>query len=401
MQNIVIVGGGFAGMWAALTAARELDGHADIGITLVSRDEYLTVRPRLYEVFSEGMRAPLGPTIAPVGINLQVGDAQSIDLKNKAVSVTGNDGKRTQLAYDRLVLAGGSEQRPLGIPGAAEFALDVDTFAGAQAFDHHLSDLLNSPDLPGRLTFVVVGAGFTGIEMATEMRNHIRAHSNGEIASKARVILIEREKVVGPDLGINPRPVAEAALRDARVEVRLGASIEKIEKRAIVLTSGERIETSTVVITAGLRANPLAQQLNATLDKQGRVVVDEMLRVNGVPEVFAAGDIACAQADAEHAALMSCQHAIPMGKHAGYNVAHDLLGSPLRAYSQPYYVTCLDLGESGALFTLGWDRKPDKMGAEAKQLKAMINTQWIYPPKGTRAAIIAAADLDAPWPPAV
>ena len=92
MQNIVIVGGGFAGMWAALTAARELDGHADIGITLVARDEYLTVRPRLYEVFSEGMRAPLGPTITPVGINLHLGNAQSIDLKNKVVSVTGNDG---------------------------------------------------------------------------------------------------------------------------------------------------------------------------------------------------------------------------------------------------------------------------------------------------------------------
>lgn len=400
MKNVVIVGGGFAGMWAALTAAREFaSADAEVGITLVSRDEYLTVRPRLYEAFSEGLRAPLMPLFGPLGISLKLGSVESIDATGKAVEVLEAGGRTTRLPYDRLVLAAGSVQRPLPIPGAAEFALDVDTFAGAQRFDEHLKAVLRGPDGPGRLGFVVVGAGFTGIEMAAELRTRIRLHADEETARKARVVLVERADAVGPELGANPRPTIEAALRDARVEVHLNSSVERIERHAVTLTGGETIAASTVVVSAGLQAQPLAAQLGATLDRQGRVHVDDNLRVNSVPGVFAAGDIAHASTDETHFALMSCQHAVPMGKHAGFNVAQDLLGRPLRTYRQPVYVTCLDLGESGAVFTTGWERKPEMTGAEAKALKRTINTQWIYPPTGDRSALLVAADIDAPWPP--
>lgn len=400
MKNIVIVGGGFAGLWAGLTAARELDRHGEtVRITLATKDEYLTVRPRLYEVFSEGLRAPLRPVLAPLGIHLQLGTVQNIDRQQRSVHLSVAGGERMALPYDRLILTAGSEQRPLEIPGAAEFALNVDTFAAAQAFDQHLQEVLRRPDRPGRLTFIIVGGGFTGIELATEMRTRIRAHSDAAVARKARIILIERGTVIGQHLGPNPRPAIEAALRDAQIEVYLGASVAQIEREAVVLTDEKRIDASTVVVTTGLRAHPLAAQLGAQVDRQGRVVVDEMLRVNGTTDIFAAGDVACAKADEQHTALMSCQHAIPMGKYAGYNAAHDLLGTPLRPYSQPTYVTCLDLGESGALFTVGWDRKPEKSGAVGKQLKQTINTQWIYPPSGNRETILAAADLDGIWPP--
>lgn len=402
MKQLVIVGGGFAGMWAALVAAREIDrGHGQVGVTLVSRDAYLTVRPRLYEVFTEAMRAPLASVLSPLGIELTIGKAIAVDCQGRCVEVARGDGTSEQLKYDRLILAAGSEQRPLEIEGAAEFTHSIDTFAAAQAFDQHLQEVLRSPAEPGALTFVIVGAGFTGIELATEMRNRIRVHSDADIAQKARVLLVERERVVGPDLGANPRPYVEAALRETSVETRLGVGIESIAKKAITLTSGERIETATVIVTAGLRAHPIAATLNTELDRQGRLVVDMNLRVKAVPEVFAAGDLAHANTDDDHVALMSCQHAIPMGKFAGYNAAHDLMGTPLRAYGQPVYVTCLDLGEAGALFTQGWDRVPENSGAETKKLKQMINTQWIYPPTGTRDAILAAADIDAPWPPAV
>ncbi len=399
MQHIVIIGGGFAGMWAALTAARESGNRGqNVRITLVSRDEYLTIRPRLYETFSEGLRAALIPVLTPLGIQLKIGSAQAIDVAERAVHVIGDGG---DLRYDRLVVAAGSEQRPLEIPGAAEFALNIDTFAAARAFDEHLRNVLRSPTRPGSLTFVIVGGGFTGIELAAEMRNRIRVHSDSETALKARIILIERETAIGPELGPNPRPGIEAALGGANVELHLGTSVARIEQDVVTLATGERIDSSTVVVTVGLRADPIASQLGAELDRQGRLVVDELLRVNGAAGVYAAGDIAHANTDDHHVALMSCQHAVPMGKHAGYNAANDLLGSPLRAYRQPNYVTCLDLGESGALFTVGWDRKPEMNGTEAKKLKQMINTQWIYPPSGSRDSILAAADIDAPWPPKV
>lgn len=401
MKNIVIVGGGFAGLWAGLTAARELDRYGEaVRITLATKDEYLTVRPRLYEVFSEGLRAPLRPALASLEIHLQLGIVQHIDLQQRSVHMSAAGGECMTLLYDRLILTAGSEQRPLEVPGAAEFALNIDTFEAAQSFDRHLRDVLHGPDRPGRLTFIIVGGGFTGIELATEMRTRIRAHSDAVVARKARIILIERGNVIGQHLGPNPRPAVEASLREAQIETYLGTSVAQIERDAVVLTDEKRIEASTVVVTAGLRAHPLAAQLGAQVDRQGRVIVDEMLRVSGTRDVFAAGDVACAKADAQHTALMSCQHAIPMGKYAGYNAMHDLLGMPLRPYSQPNYVTCLDLGESGALFTVGWDRKTEKSGAAGKQLKQTINTQWIYPPAGNRETILAAADLDGIWPPA-
>lgn len=401
MKRLVIVGGGFAGMWAALVAAREAATHGEeIRITLIAQDEYLTVRPRLYEVFTPQFRAQLTPVLAPLGIHLKVGTAQAIDRANRAVHVISGD-HHANLHYDRLVLAAGSVQQPLNIPGAAEFALSIDTFAQAEAFDQHLQQVLIEPERPGRLTFVIVGAGFTGIEIAAEMRNRIRAHTNEETARQARVILVERQNVVGPDLGENPRPVIETALNDAKVEILLECSLSSIDRAGITLTNGERIDAATVIVTTGLRANPLAAQLGVETDRQGRLIVDDQLRLKGTTEIYAAGDIACAKVDDTRVALMSCQHAIPMGKHAGFNAAHDLLGSPLRTYRQPDYVTCLDLGDYGALFTMGWERKIENFGAEVKSLKRMVNTQWIYPPSGSRDAILLASDIDAPWPPAV
>jgi NADH:quinone reductase (non-electrogenic) len=117
------------------------------------------------------------------------------------------------------------------------------------------------------------------------------------------------------------------------------------------------------------------------------------LRVPGLAGVFATGDAARATCDdAGNYALMSCQHATRMGAFAGNNAAADLLGVPTRPYHQKAYVTCLDLGEAGALFTRGWERKVEMVGDLAKKTKQGINTVWIYPPKAERAAALASAD---------
>lgn len=401
MNRILVVGGGFAGMWAALTAARELAlaGH-DAQVALVSRDDALTVRPRLYECFTPAFRAPLTPVLGALGIDLHLGTVHDIDVAARRVAMTAADGSAATLAYDRLVLATGSVQRPLPVPGAERHAFDIDTYVAAERLDRHLATLLSGVEIPGRLTFVIVGAGFTGIELAAEMRTRLRAHTDAATADRARIVLIERQDALGPDLGSNPRPHVQAALDAARVEIRLGTTLREITGEGVVLADGERLETRTVVVTAGLVASPLGGALVATRDGAGRLHVNAQLRVTGQADVFAAGDIAHAQADATHTALMSCQHAVPMGKFAGYNVAHDLMGTALRDYRQPDYVTCLDLGEAGALFTQGWERVPAQVGPEVKALKQKVNTQWIYPPRGDRAAILQAADLDAPWPPA-
>ena len=392
-SDIVIVGGGFAGLWAALAAARECVADSNKAtvtptVILVSRDPYLTLRPRLYERHPETLRVPLADSLDPLGIALVVGEVTAIDAGNRTIAIAGGN-----LRYRRMVLATGSEQRPLEVPGKA---WTIDTYDAAVALDRHLGAILKRPQVPGRDTFVIVGAGFTGIELATEMRDRVAAHGGAEAAARARIVLIESQGEIGPALGDNPRPVIAAALRDAGVEVRLGTAVTVIGPGEVRLGNGEAIATQTVVATIGLTASPLTRQLAGDRDGLGRLATDECLRVVGIPHVFAAGDVAHARADGEHMALMSCQHAMPMGRVAGANAARDLLGKPLRPYRQTRYVTCLDLGRAGAVFTSGWDRQIQLTGAEAKARKRYINTERIYPPTGSREAILGAADFDAP-----
>ncbi len=396
MHDLVIVGGGFAGFWAALGAAHEaIENAAEVRITVVSKDPFLTVRPRLYESNPETLRIPLAPSFEPLGIEIAEAAVTSIDAEDRSIAVKRVDGGASKMRYDRLVLATGSELRKLPIPGLNRHGFNVDAYRAAVALDRHLASILKTPEEPGHNTFVILGAGLTGIELATEMRDRIEAYTDPGTADRARIILVEQAEVVGADLGANPRPAIEAALRRANVALRLGTRVERVEQDAAILSSGERVSTKTVIVTAGLQASPLAQVLPVELDELGRVPTDEMLRVKGLAHVYVAGDIARAYVDDEHLALMSCQHAMTMGKFAGYNAVRALIGLPQRPYRQPDYLTCLDLGRSGALLTTGWDRSVEMNGTGAKQLKRRINTQWIYPPEADRNALLAAAHIDA------
>jgi NADH:ubiquinone reductase (H+-translocating) len=390
--HIVIIGGGFAGLWAALAARREIEetgGAADI--SLLSKDPYLVMRPRLYEADPESLRVPLAPVIDPVDVAFVGATVTAIDPARRTVSLAAGDA----LAYDRLVVAAGSVLKPLPVDGAAQHAFDIDSWDGAVRFDRHLATLFSDParavDQVDQ-TVVIVGGGFTGIELAAEMRNRIERHGGRDQAAAARVIVVEQAGAVGPDLGPGPRPVIEEALKKAGVEVRLGATVHRVDARGVDLADGERIDARTVIVTAGPVANPLAQSLAGDRDSAGRLLVDDMLRVGGVDGIFAAGDIAHARVDAEgHVALMSCQHAMTMGRFAGHNAARDLIGLALTPYRQERYVTCLDLGPAGAVRTEGWDRRVIESGDAAKAVKRDINSVRIYPPTGDRATILAAA----------
>jgi NADH dehydrogenase len=129
-----------------------------------------------------------------------------------------------------------------------------------------------------------------------------------------------------------------------------------------------------------------------TRDRLGRLPVDAFMKVQGVPDVFAAGDCAWSLIDGTHASVMSCQHSRPMGRFAGHNVVCDLLGGTMLPLDIDWYVTVLDLGPWGALYTQGWERQLAAVGAEAKKTKETINRLRIYPPRsGDRREILDAA----------
>jgi NADH dehydrogenase len=206
------------------------------------------------------------------------------------------------------------------------------------------------------------------------------------------VILIDRNPTVGSDMGPSARPVIEQALADNGVEIRTAEGVAGVTERGVTLSSGEELPAATVVWCAGMRASPLTEQLPVPRDPLGRVRVDDYLRVAGVPGVFAAGDVAAARMDDEHLSVMSCQHGRPMGRYAGYNVISALFDEPMLALRIPWYVTVLDLGPAGAVYTEGWDRLVASTGAAAKATKQTINTRRIYPPlTRIRADLLAAA----------
>ncbi len=182
-------------------------------------------------------------------------------------------------------------------------------------------------------------------------------------------------------MGDEARTVIEKALRDLGIEMRPGIRVEAADAGGVTLSGGERIATETLVWAGGMRASPLAAMLPVERDRFGRLPVDETMRVKGVAGVFAAGDVAAAVLDGTHASVMSCQHGRPMGRFAGTNAAGDLLGLDMLPLRIENYVTCLDLGPWGALYTEGWDRRVALTGPEAKKIKQTINCVRIYPPR--------------------
>ena len=392
-QQILIIGAGFGGMWTALSATRLLDihGHNQVEVTVLAPQAELRIRPRFYEPEAHRLVAPIGELLDAVGVTFIKGAAETIDVQQKHVVYTDAAGARQIRPYDKLVLATGSGLALPDTQGVAQYAFDVDQIEQAIRLENHLKSLAELPPSRGRNTVVVAGGGFTGIETATEMPARLRAIL-GEHADM-EVIIVDRGEKVGASLGAEiSQSIAEAS-DELGVTWRLKSSVVAVDEQGVTLGDGQRIEAKTVIWTTGVRASSLTAQIPGERDGLGRLHVDAHLQVIGQQDIFASGDVAYAATDdlGNHA-LMTCQHAIVLGRHAGNNVAAQILGVAPVAYSQPKYVTCLDLGGWGAVYTEGWDRQVKLTRQEGKALKTQINTVWIYPPAADRDVAWAAAD---------
>ncbi|MGY4280965.1 NADH dehydrogenase [Bradyrhizobium sp. LM2.7] len=399
MARIVVLGAGFAGLWAAIGAARTRDeiGRAcDIDIHLIDRNPFHNIRVRNYEVDLSEAVIPLPQLLDPIGVSHSIGEVEAIDPARREIALVTSSGEET-LAYDRLVFALGSEVMRPEIPSLSDHAFDVDSYAAALRLEDHLTVLGRSAPSPGRSTVVVVGAGFTGIEVAAEMPDRL---ARAGITGSRRIILVDPNAAVGATIGVHARSVIETALSSLEVEMRLGARVVSIEAAGIRLNSGEFIAAQTVIWCAGMRASPIAASFAGERDRLGRLLVDPFMRVADLPGVFAAGDVASSVVDGLHPTVMSCQFARPMGRFAGHNVVADLAGLPLLPLRIDWYVTVLDLGKWGALYTEGWDREVRTTGQAAKATKQIINRKRIYPPlTGNKADLFAAAAPTVQAPP--
>jgi NADH:ubiquinone reductase (H+-translocating) len=405
MQRVIILGAGFAGLWSAVGAARALDergiGPDRVEVTVVNATPWHCIRVRNYEADLSDARLPLADIFDPIGVRLVVAEITGLSVADRTVSCVAK-GRSFQLAYDRLVFALGSRLARPAIPGLRAHAFDVDTYAAAIRLGAHLAGLIKRPRSTGRDTVLVVGAGLTGIEVATEMPDRLRTALAADPNAQGRVILADRAETIGSDMGEAAQTVIVEALAALQVETRPGIAVAAIDSDGATLTTGEHIDAATVIWCAGMEASPLTACFPVARDRFGRLPVTPSLKVEGQAAEFAAGDVAWFAIDGTHSCVMSCQHGRPMGRFAGHNVVCDLFGEPMLPLTIDRYVTILDLGAWGAVYTEGWDRHVVAREAVAKRTKQTINRQRIYPPlSGDRQEILAAAAPIVQTPPAI
>lgn len=403
--RIVIVGAGFAGFHAARRLARLARGAADV--VLVNPTDYFLYLPLLPEVAGgvldpRRVAVPLAQTLP--GVRLLLGEVDGIDPAGRSVSYVDPEGRPGELAYDRLVLAAGSVNKLLPIPGVADQAHG---FRGIPEAVHlrerliqqiELADAADDPaERQARCTFVVVGAGYTGTEVAGQgqlftaeiARRHPRL---GDVTP--RWLLLDTADRVLPGLDPRMSRVAGRVLRTRGVEVRLGTSVTEATAHGVRLSDGGFVPSRTLVWCVGVRPDPLVEATGLPLTR-GRLTVDEYLSVPGHPEILACGDAAAVPDPSRPGEItpMTAQHAVRQGRLAADNIAASYGVGRRRPYRHRDLGFVVDLG--------GWQAAANPLhvplsGPLARAVargyhllslpanRARTATDWLFAGLGTR-----------------
>ena len=371
--RVVVVGGGFAGYSAVRSLARRMQrvkrGHsrtARVEILLINPSDYFLYLPLLPEV-AAGILEPrrVCVPLATLGPNVRLllGTVDGVDTEQRLVNFTDPDGHRASVSYDRLLLTVGSVNKLVPIPGVAEHAYPFRSIGEAlQLRDHIVEEVelaqtgthvvtgedqgaVPSPD--ARRTFVVVGAGYTGTEVAAQgqLLSRSVARQRPHDGKPVRWLLIDRAPRVLPELDERLSRAASKVLRKRGIEVRTGTTIVHATDQGVLLSDGEFVPTRSLIWCVGVRPEPLIEGLGL-LTVSGRLAVDEYLGVPGLPEIFACGDAAAVPDHARPGQLtaMTAQHAVRQGRRAAGNIAASLGHGHRRTYRHRDMGFAVDLG---------------------------------------------------------
>src|SRR5215469_5455675 len=340
-KRILILGGGFAGLYAAMELENRLAHDQDVEITLINRENYFTFTPMLHEVAASDL--DLTAIVNPVRkmlrrVNFFEGEIKSIDLSQKQVVVShGLENHRHSFTYDHLVVGLGSITNLYELPGLDERNLTMKSLGDAIRLRNHLIAHLEEADSEcvtkknALLTFVVAGGGFSGVETVGAVNDFVRdvlpsySHLREEML---RVVLVHAGAVILPELGEKLGAYAQKKLAERGVEIHVNTKVSTVSEHGVKLSDGTVIESDTLVWTAGTSPNPILQELPCRKER-GRIVVDPCMEVVGWPGVWALGD--CAAVPDNSTGKFSpptAQHALRQGNVLARNITAAIRGEP-------------------------------------------------------------------------
>ncbi|MFF8995907.1 NAD(P)/FAD-dependent oxidoreductase [Streptomyces sp. NPDC014983] len=366
--RILVVGGGYVGMYTALRLQRKLKAElrrGEIEITVVTPDPYMTYQPFLPEA-AAGSISPRH-VVVPLRRVLDhcrvvIGEATSIDHATRTATVTtlasADAGRAELLRYDELVLAPGSVARTLPLPGLAEYGIGFKTVEEAIGLRNHVieqMDIASSTRDPAirdaALTFVFVGGGYAGVEALGELEDmacFAARYYHNVRAEDMKWILVEASDRILPEVGAEMGRYTVTQLRRRNIQVLLGTRLESCADRVAVLSDGQRFPTRTVVWTAGVKPHPLLAATDLPLTDRGRLRCTAQLTVEGAEHAWGAGDAAAVPdvTAAEPGTLTApnAQHAVRQARVLGDNLVHALRGEPLETYAHAYTGSVASLG---------------------------------------------------------
>ncbi len=358
--RIVIVGGGFAGYHAARSLCRRARGSAEV--VLVNPTDYFLYLPLLPEV-AGGLLDPRRVTVSIPGtlpeVRLVLGSVDGVDLHTGQLSYLDPEGRRGELGYDRLLLTTGSINKLLPVPGVAQYAHGFRNVAEALYLRDHVTrqiELADSTDDPAereaRMTFVVVGAGYTGTEVAAQgvlLTDALVAQHPRLAGAHARWLLVDTAARVLPGLDEQMAATADRVLRERGVDIRPGTSVAEARADGVRLSDGSHVPTRSLVWSIGVRPEPVVASLGLPT-RHGRLVVDEFLAVPGHPALFACGDVAAVPDLTRPGEIttMTAQHAQRQGVRAAGNIMASCGTGRRRAYRHRNLGFIVDLGADQA-----------------------------------------------------
>ena len=355
-RQVVILGAGFGGLYTALRLEKALRGERSVRIVLLDRQNYHLFLPMLHEITSGGVEPrhvvrPLRPLFRNTRVHFQRGEVRSIDLERRKILTD-----HGEVGYDSLVIALGSTTNFFGLKGVEERVFTLKTLKDAVRLRNRLLEMFEQADLErdperrrGLLTFCLVGAGCTGVELATELHDLIQKtllrnypHLDG---SEVHLVMAEASGRIIPCVSDRLADLGLDKLRRKGIQVRLHAPVVAVSDGAVTLADGEVLSTETVVWTAGVRANPVVEGLPVEKDKLGRLIVDEHLELPQFPGVFALGDCAhCSDPRLQAPLPPTAQVAVQQARTVTGNLARWLQGREKRPFVYHHQGDLVSLG---------------------------------------------------------